>query len=80
MLASIFGFKGRIGRIRYLLSLMALGPALVFAFVALMFAFGFHLGDKAAMMKSIVLAALAVGPLWFWTSLSLQACRIRDIG
>jgi uncharacterized membrane protein YhaH (DUF805 family) len=80
MLGSVFGFKGRIGRVRYLLSCMAVGPALVFLLVALLFAFGFHPADRTSFAKPVVLALLAVGPLWFWISLSLQACRVRDIG
>lgn len=80
MLDSVFGFKGRIGRVRYLLSCMALGPALLFLFVALLFAFGFHPSVRGSFIKPMILAGLAVVPLWFWTSLSLQACRLRDIG
>ncbi len=80
MLAAFFKFRGRMGRVRFLLSCLALGPALVFAFVFLMFAFGFHAADKSTYLKSIGLAALAVLPVHFWISLSLQSCRIRDIG
>ncbi len=80
MLAALLTFRGRICRIKFLLSCLALGPALVFAFVFLMFIFGFHAADKSTYLKSIGLAALVVLPVNFWTSLSLQSCRIRDIG
>ena len=80
MFGSVFGFKGRIGRVRYLLSCLGLGPALLIAFILLMFAFGFHPGDKAAVGRAVGLAALIVAPVYFWAALSLQSCRFRDIG
>ena len=80
MFGSVFGFKGRIGRLRYFLSCLGLGPALLTAFVLLMFAFGFHPGDKAAVGRSVGLAALIVAPIYLWAALSLQCCRFRDIG
>ena len=81
MLSSLFGFKGRIGRLRYFVTCLVLGPALIAAFVALMLVTGFHPGaGKTANLMSIALAALVVVPAWLWTALSLQTCRIRDIG
>ncbi len=81
MLASLLKFKGRLGRLRYFLTCLALGPVLVVAFVALMLVFGLHPGaGRAVNFKALGLAGVVVVPLWFWTSLSLQACRIRDIG
>ena len=80
MLETVFGFKGRIGRVRYLLSAFALGFGVLFSFVFLLFAFGFHPSDKSSFLKPVIMAGLIVLPLNLWVSLSLQACRFRDIG
>ena len=81
MLSSLFGFKGRIGRLRYFTTCLVLGPALAAAFIALMLVTGFRAGaGMTANLMSLGLAALVVVPAWLWTSLSLQTCRIRDIG
>ena len=80
MLETAFGFKGRIGRVRYLLSALALGFVLLFSFAFLLFAFGFHPADRSSFLKPIILTSLIVLPFNLWVGLSLQACRFRNIG
>lgn len=81
MLSTFFGFGGRIGRLRYFVSSIALGIAMVFlvafAFVGAITQSG---GKGSGSVLSGFVPLLFIAPLFLWSSLALQAKRIRDIG
>ena len=83
MLGTFFGFGGRIGRLQYFGFSMVLGIAMtVIAMVSFASAIGHSAGKgtSAAGVASSFLPLLILVPLFLWSSLALQAKRIRDIG
>jgi uncharacterized membrane protein YhaH (DUF805 family) len=89
MLSAMFSFHGRIGRMQYFLRSMALGAAIGIV-VAIGCASLVGGGGLEALRNGqppaggslvlIALLALIALPAAFWSSLSLQARRFRDIG
>ncbi|MDE1995087.1 MAG: DUF805 domain-containing protein, partial [Rhizobiaceae bacterium] len=80
MIGNLFCFSGRIGRLRFFLWSVVFVPVaffLMLLFLTLLFALGFHFDGSKTTALMILLPVLAV---FFWTQLSLQVARIRDIG
>ena len=82
MVGTFFGFGGRIGRLQYFGYSCVLGVGMVvIAAFALAGAVGHTTGKgDAAAAASSLLPLLIVLPVFLWSSLALQAKRIRDIG
>ncbi len=88
MFAAVFGFGGRLNRLRYFLSCLALGG--VFGVLVVMAVIGVlagHSGGAPASEEDLLKAflplaifAIPVCGAYLWVSLALQARRIRDIG
>jgi len=77
MLEALFSFHGRINRLRYFLSCLGLGVAIAAPFVLIFGLMGHGGGGALIVMGLLALPALVA---FLWSSLSLQARRIRDIG
>jgi uncharacterized membrane protein YhaH (DUF805 family) len=85
MFEAVFSFRGRLNRLQYLASSMALGAVITIAVVIVgVTAFAqFHASGgqpNLAGLGPILLIALLLLPPFFWVSFSLQARRFRDIG
>jgi uncharacterized membrane protein YhaH (DUF805 family) len=88
MLAAVFGFGGRLNRLRYFLSCLALGGVFgVLAVIAVIGLLAGHSGgapvSEEDLLKAFLPLAIFAIPAfgaYLWISLSLQARRIRDIG
>jgi uncharacterized membrane protein YhaH (DUF805 family) len=81
MLDTAFSFRGRIGRLRYFLSVLALIAVVGIPLALLIVMIGPHPGAGAlgGLILVLLLALLAL-PVLVWSSLALQAKRFRDIG
>lgn len=85
MFEAVFSFRGRLNRLQYLASSMALGAVVTIAVVIIgVSAFAQFHGSggppSLASLGPILLIALLLVPPFFWVSFSLQARRFRDIG
>jgi uncharacterized membrane protein YhaH (DUF805 family) len=85
MFEAVFSFRGRLNRLQYLASSMALGAVVTIAVVIIgVSAFAQFHGSggppSLAGLGPILLIALLLVPPFFWVSFSLQARRFRDIG
>ncbi len=85
MLKALFTFRGRINRLHYLAAIVALGFTLGVAIIAAVMAMMPHFiaARKAGVpgpVGAVILTAMLVLIPFLWISLSLQACRFRDIG
>jgi uncharacterized membrane protein YhaH (DUF805 family) len=82
MLDFLFSFRGRIGRLRYFLGSMALSMPLVLMIVGIIGVVVSAGGGKLPLIPLLVMALFAVVsiPVFLYSSLSMQARRIRDIG
>lgn len=84
MLDLLFSFRGRVGRLKYFLTVIGLAvamAALVVGLVAMTVA-GKAAGGHPDLLSilMIVLLVLMMVPVMIWSGLALQAKRIRDIG
>ena len=81
MLGAVFGFGGRLNRLQFFFASLGLGLAVIVLLVPMVFvlvlhrAGGFSPGVGVALLLGVLAILVAL-----WTSLSLQARRIRDIG
>jgi len=84
MLGAVFSFRGRLNRIQYFLGSWALGTVtIVLALIVVVGVAGSRGMDQANLLRAgvtVLIALLAIGPVYFWISFSLQARRFRDIG
>jgi uncharacterized membrane protein YhaH (DUF805 family) len=81
MIDFMFSFRGRIGRLRYFLSCLALTALLVVAAIVVggMAATGVAKANLGLLLPAGLLA-IVVLPAFCYSSFSMQARRIRDIG
>ncbi len=89
MFSAVFGFSGRIKRLQYFLSIMALGLVVgILTVIAIVTAITGRGGaplpttpiEVLALLAPVVVFLLPVFAAYLWISLSLQARRFRDIG
>jgi uncharacterized membrane protein YhaH (DUF805 family) len=84
MLETVFSFRGRINRLQYFASVVALGAALIVPVLVIGLGLLAHGGVGAkpplATLALMGLFFLLSIPPFLWVSFSLQARRFRDIG
>jgi uncharacterized membrane protein YhaH (DUF805 family) len=79
----LFGFAGRIGRLGYCLTSLAVwivAAALIALIMGFMAPHYPEFGPRDVPTPIVTTAALIVGPLILWFSLALNAKRFRDMG
>jgi uncharacterized membrane protein YhaH (DUF805 family) len=81
MLDAVFSFRGRIGRLQYVLGSLALSAGIVLP-AALIFAAlkARDAASEAGALGVVGLVLIVLVPLFAWIATSLQARRLRDIG
>ena len=83
MLHNILGFGGRMGRLEYFLTSLALGVLVMMLVVALLAGFMPELGhgEIGPMPRGLMIILLGlVLPIYLWFGLAFQAKRFRDMG
>jgi len=82
MLHNILGFGGRLGRLEFFLSCLALGFLVMLLVLALIAGFAPHFerGAKSLPPGLMVAFYVIVMPIYLWFGLALQAKRLRDMG
>jgi uncharacterized membrane protein YhaH (DUF805 family) len=83
MLHNILGFGGRMGRLEYFLSCMALGVLVGLLVIALTAGFAPHItrGEKPVFPLGFIVGMFVVVlPITLWFSLAFEAKRLRDMG
>jgi uncharacterized membrane protein YhaH (DUF805 family) len=82
MFDAVFSFRGRINRLQYFLSVLALTTVTVFLLVVLAVSY-LKSGAPQNLVASLgpmILLLLVTAPAFLWISFALQARRFRDIG
>lgn len=81
MLDAVFSFRGRIGRLQYLMGCFGIGVGATLAIVLAIIATASQAaGAGRPPLALIGLLVLVVAPICMWVAFSLQARRFRDIG